>query len=176
MPKVSYYAAIILPARFEVLVETGSTWLSCIRLGQAHYETDIWVWLRDGLDQFERRSCLELEEKNEMQPETWRERENVWFRNWICIFWSLKGGFIPLNRRWFYSPNCRETKMGLKENKRMGRKKKWVFNNVVMGSHALPNGYLGICTMSNEYRDIYTMGNEYGEINRNVNIVYKNLI
>ena len=30
--------------------------------------------------------------------------------------------------------------------------------------------------MSNEYRDIYTMGNEYGEINRNVNIVYKNLI
>ena len=45
-----------------------------------------------------------------------------------------------------------------------------------MGSHALPNGYLGICTMSNEYRDIYTMGNEYGEINRNVNIVYKNLI
>ena len=41
MPKVSYYAAIILPARFEVLVETGSTWLSCIRLGQAHYETDI---------------------------------------------------------------------------------------------------------------------------------------
>ena len=51
--------------------------------------------------------------------------------------------------------------------------KKWVLDNEVMG---LPDGCLSIYKIGNEQSSIYTMGNEYNEINRNINIIDKNLI
>ena len=54
-PSVTVYT------RSKVSVETSTTQPSHIRLGQANYEIDIWVWLKDGLDRFKKRSSLELE-------------------------------------------------------------------------------------------------------------------
>ena len=67
----------------------------------------------------------------------------------------------------------KKKKMGLIEKKRAGRMKKWVLDNEVMG---LPDGCLSIYKIGNEQSSIYTMGNEYNEINRNINIIDKNLI
>ena len=47
--------------RTKVSAETSTTQPSPIRLGQAYYEIDIWVWLKDGLDPFKMRNSLELE-------------------------------------------------------------------------------------------------------------------
>ena len=80
-------------------------WPSRIRLGQAHFETDIRVWLKYGLDWFERRNSLELE--------PWGE--------------SIVDGFIPIH------PVVEKEKKGLKEKKRVRRMKKWVLGNEVMG-------------------------------------------
>ena len=51
----------LLVAEFEVSAETDTTQPSRICLGQACHKTDIQVWLGDGVDQFKRRSSLELE-------------------------------------------------------------------------------------------------------------------
>ena len=101
------------------------------------------------------RSSLELEEKEEKGKMFNLEMESVFFGvRKVVLFHS--------NRRWFYSSSSGETKKkkGLKEKKRLSRKKKWVLGYMVMGSHGLSNGYLSIYTMGDEYSDISTIGNE----------------
>ena len=79
-----------------------------------------------------------------------------------------KDGFIHI-----HPVAKKERKKGLKDKKRTERMKKWNLGNEVMD---LPMGVKVFIKIGNEYSGIYTMGNEYNEINRKVNINYKNLI
>ena len=102
--------------RTKVSAETSTTQPSPIRLGQAYYEINIWVWLKDSLDPFKMRNSLEFEPWGESITNGFilihliakKGKENGWLRRW-----ERGGWFYPHSPSWKKNGFEREEEDGM---------------------------------------------------------------